>query len=112
MINTGLHEDLHNLYADLWNSAVETGGNSRFLYSLSCWLESCAYEDLPKYMKSEYDRGRVIIYPLFPKYSNENMGYKKEKTLSQIKKRDEEQKGLWLSIKRIFAKVRSLTNDR
>ena len=60
-------ENLYDFMADLWNGAEQTCGNSRFLRSLGCWLESCSYKELPKYMKDEYDRGRVIIYPKFPK---------------------------------------------
>ena len=56
MINL-TQDNLHNFMADLWNGAVQTCGNSRFLNGLSCWLESCSYEELPNYMKSEYDRG-------------------------------------------------------
>ena len=108
MVNVGLHEDLHNLFADLWNSAEQTGGNSRFLYSISCWLESCTYEDLPDYMKREYDRGRIIIYPLFPKYAYEDMGYDRRATLSQIEKRGKEQKGLWAAFKQRFSNSEKL----
>ena len=73
------HECLHNFMADLWNGAIETGGPSRFLHALSCWLEAgdMTYKRLPKYMQSEYDRGRVIIYPGFPKYTYQDMEYKK-----------------------------------
>lgn len=66
-------ENLYDFMADLWNDAELTGGNSRFLRSLSCWLESCTYKELPKYMKDEYDRGRVIIYPEFPKLACDDM---------------------------------------
>jgi hypothetical protein len=66
-------ENLYDFMAELWNNAKQTGGNSRFLHSLSCWLESCPYKELPKYMKDEYDRGRIIIYPKFPKRASVNM---------------------------------------
>ena len=65
--------NLYDFMADLWNSAEQTCGNSRFLRNLSCWLVSCTYKELPKYMKDEYDRGRVIIYPKFPKLACDNM---------------------------------------
>ena len=89
MITTGLHEDLHNFLADLWNSGEETGGNSRFYRPLSCWLESCTYEELPAYMKQEYDRGRILIYPLFPKRASEDMGYARKESLLQNKQPQE-----------------------
>lgn len=66
-------ENLYDFMSDLWNGAEQTCGNSRFLHSLGCWLESCSYKELPKYMKDEYDRGRVIIYPKFPKLAGDNM---------------------------------------
>lgn len=74
----GTHTNLHNFFADIWNSAEQTCGNSRFFRPLSCWLETCSYKELPKYMKDEYDRGRVIIYPEFPKYAHKEMEYKKD----------------------------------
>lgn len=86
-----IHEDLHNFLADLWNSAEETGGNNRFFRPLSCWLESCTYDELPDYMKSEYDRGRIIIYPLFPKNKCKDMGYDRKVVLNQIKKSQKKQ---------------------
>lgn len=66
-------ENLYDFMADLWNNAEQTCGNSRFLHSLSCWLESCKYKELPKCMKDEYDKGRVLIYPKFPKLACDNM---------------------------------------
>ncbi len=69
--------NLHNFYAELWNSAEQTCGNSRYLYALNCWLIK-DYKTLPNYMKEEYKRGRVIIYPLFPEYCYKDMEYKKE----------------------------------
>lgn len=66
-------ESLYDFMADLWNGAEQTCGNSRFLQGLSCWLESRSYKELPKYMKSEYDKGRVIIYPKFPKRASTKM---------------------------------------
>lgn len=83
---TIVHKDLHNFFADLWNDAQETGGNSRFFRPLSCWLESCTYEELPEYMKSEYDVGRIIIYPLFPKFASEEMGYDRAEALKKRRK--------------------------
>lgn len=75
-------ENLYDFMADLWNGAEQTCGNSRFLRSLSCWLESCSYKELPKYMKDEYDRGRVIIYPKFPKLACDKM--EKRSTLNLL----------------------------
>ncbi len=66
------HLCLHNFMAELWNSAEQTCGRNRFLRPLSCWLER-NYEDMPKCMKQEYDRGRIIIYPHFPKHNWEDM---------------------------------------
>lgn len=99
------HEDLHNFFADLWNSAEETMGNSRFFRPLSCWLESCTYEELPEYMKSEYNRGRIIIYPLFPQNKWEDMGYDRTKSLLQIKEKIKTRPKSWLS--KFFSKKRS-----
>ena len=77
MITVGTHTCLHNFMADLWNSSEETCGGSRFCRPLSCWLEcgDITYKKLPKYMKSEYDKGRVILYPKFPEYSFRDMEY-------------------------------------
>lgn len=69
-------ECLYDFMADLWNGAEQTCGNSRFLRGLGCWLTSCTYKNLPKYMKSEYDRGRIIIYPGFPELVCDNMEHK------------------------------------
>jgi len=74
MVNIGKHEHLYNFFAEMWNNAEQTGGNSRYFRPLNCWFESRTYDELPEYMKSEYDRGRIIIYPLFPKNNYEDMG--------------------------------------
>ncbi len=69
--------NLHDFYAELWNSAEQTCGNSRWLKSLDCWLWR-SLSDLPKYMRAEYDRGRIIIYPLFPEFCYKDMKLKTE----------------------------------
>lgn len=71
---------LSNFLADLWNNSAQTGGNSRFNHQHSCWLEAgtMTYKKLPNYMKSEYDRGRVLIYPKFPEYCFQDMEYEED----------------------------------
>ena len=64
--------NLYEFYADLWNSAQQTCGNSHYLPALSCWLER-SYDNLPKYMISEYENGRIIIYPKFPEFCYQEM---------------------------------------
>jgi len=100
MINLGIHVDLHDVLADLWNDSVETGGNSRFCYKLNCWLERCPYEDLPEYMKTEYKRGRILTYPLFPAFCYEEMGYDRKETLAQLKPKEPKKQSWW---KKLFA---------
>lgn len=103
MISMGLHEDLHNFLADLWNASVPTGGNSRFSHPLSCWLSNCKYEELADYMKEEYDRGRVLLYPLFPENhigwnKCEDMSYDRIKAMAQRKPKQATKKRCWWRI--------------
>jgi len=90
-------EDLYTFYADMWNNAEQTGGRSRYFRPLSCWLFGCTYKELPEYMKSEYNRGRIILYPLFPGNNTEDM-CDKETAISRIKKPPKKEKGFWSSL--------------
>ena len=103
-MSDGYCDELYEYLTDLWNSAEETGGNSRYYRPFNCWLESCTYKELPDYMKSEYDRGRIIIYPLFPKNKCEDMtrGERMASYKKLHKEKDEKEKALtrlkrWLS---------------
>ena len=70
----------YNFLADIWNNSVQTGSCSRFNYEHSCWLVvgTMTYKKLPRYMKDEYARGRVLIYPRFPEYSHQDMDYEED----------------------------------
>ncbi len=86
------HNSLYEFYAELWNSAQQTGGNSRYLRALDCWLMH--KENLPEYMLSEYKRGRIIIYPKFPEYCCQKMECPEPKRID-ITKKPSKLKRIW-----------------
>ena len=80
MVTTTMKFNLHNFYAEMWNEAEITGGNSRYFRPLGCWLQRKVVQVTKRrfrrdreHIDREYGDGRVVVYPFFPKNPREDM---------------------------------------
>jgi hypothetical protein len=63
---------LREFLISVWNDAEQTCGNSRYHRGLDCWLMK-SKKNIPKYLKHEYQSGRILVSDIFPKCSCDNI---------------------------------------